>query len=147
MALTAGDCTPLLRADNSQNLTIDAANFPANTWSGTYNVSKTVNAGNLTLINYSGTFSGAAFEQDPYNRIAWQASGIMPVEDLQITCQSTTGAVSLSWSYASAFSRFKIYAASSPQGTFTEIGTTTTTSWNGTVSGDRRFYQVRAILD
>ncbi|HNX37433.1 MAG TPA: M6 family metalloprotease domain-containing protein [Candidatus Cloacimonadota bacterium] len=134
----------LLRSDNSQNLTIDAASFPANTWSGTYNVSKTINTGNLTLINYSGTFSGTAFEQDPYSRIDWQANGIMPVLNLTITRQSGVNPVHLTWEYPYSYTGFRIYASDSPDGTFTLIGSSPNLYWSGPAASGRKFYRVTA---
>ncbi|MEZ5195949.1 MAG: hypothetical protein R2764_05995 [Bacteroidales bacterium] len=61
----------LLTINNNQILTIDGANFPANTWSGTFNVSKTLNQGQITFTNFSGDFSDEPFENDPYDRIIW----------------------------------------------------------------------------
>jgi len=38
---------------------------------GWINVRKTVSAGTVTMVNASGVFAGATYEQDPYNRIDW----------------------------------------------------------------------------
>jgi hypothetical protein len=61
----------LLTIDNEQDLVIENASFPTNTWGGQYNVRKTVNAGSVTFVNSTGAFSGEAFDDDPYNRIHW----------------------------------------------------------------------------
>ncbi len=61
----------LLTINNSQTLTIDGANFPNNTWSGLYNVSKTANNGQITFTNFTGDFTGSEFDYDPNNRIFW----------------------------------------------------------------------------
>lgn len=61
----------LLLFHNNQTLEIVNANFPSNTWGGGYNVYKNLNLGNVTFTDYTGAFSGSAFEYDPYNRIHW----------------------------------------------------------------------------
>ncbi len=71
----------LLTIDNNQTQTIDNVTFPTNTWSGTYNVSKTLNQGNLTFTNAIGDFAGPDYEYDTYNRIEWDGYG----PDLEIT--------------------------------------------------------------
>lgn len=135
----------LLRVDNAQNLTLNGVIFPANNWSGAGNVKKTVNSGNLTFIAYSGGFSGPAYENDPYNRINWQASGIMPVQNLQLTLQSGASPILLTWEYPYPYTSFKIYGANSPDGTFSLIGTSTGLSWSGSAASAKRFYRVTAI--
>lgn len=66
----------LLRVNNNQDLSITGAVFPANTWYGVYNVSKSVNAGTLSFVSSTGDFAGPAFEFDPNSRINW--SGFNP---------------------------------------------------------------------
>ncbi len=61
----------LLTIDNSQIRTIRNAVFPANTWGGSSNVTKTVNAGYVYFVDYSGTWSGEANDNDTWNRIQW----------------------------------------------------------------------------
>ena len=61
----------LLTINNDQDLVINGAIFPDNTWSGSYNVSKTNDHGTITFNNYSGNFAGTSYENDPYNRINW----------------------------------------------------------------------------
>ncbi len=61
----------LLTINSSQDLVSTGAVFPANTWSGSKNVTKSVNSGYMTFLGYSGPFAGAAFENDPNNRIDW----------------------------------------------------------------------------
>jgi hypothetical protein len=63
----------LLNINNSQNLTINNAVFPANTWDGTSNVSKTENTGSIRFLNESGDFAGAGYESDPFSRINWNS--------------------------------------------------------------------------
>jgi hypothetical protein len=61
----------LLSINNGQALAIRNAIFPENTWSGTYNVSKTVTSGHVVFYNATGAFSGEAFDNDPNNLIDW----------------------------------------------------------------------------
>jgi len=61
----------LMTVYNTQDFTIDNAVFPANTWSGAYNVFKNSTPGNVTFINATGDFAGEAFESDPYDLIHW----------------------------------------------------------------------------
>lgn len=77
----------LLTINNNQTLTINAANFPANIWSGSYNVSKTLNQGTVNFTSPTGTFSGEDYDNDTYNRITWPVAA-MP--DLSITAFYTT---------------------------------------------------------
>jgi len=61
----------LLNITNDQDLFIENAVFPANTWGGQYNVRKNTNAGQVFFSNATGDFAGAAYERDPFNRIFW----------------------------------------------------------------------------
>ncbi len=61
----------LLNIINDQELVIENAVFPVNTWGGQYNVRKNVNTGQVFFINQTGAFSGATYESDPFNRIFW----------------------------------------------------------------------------
>jgi hypothetical protein len=61
----------LLTMNSSQELSCTGAIFPANVWGGASNVKKSLNAGRITFTNFSGDFSGPAFEVDPFNRVDW----------------------------------------------------------------------------
>lgn len=61
----------LLRIDNNQTLTIRNAQFPANTWGGASNVSKTMNQGQLYFVDFSGGFSGEDYDNDIFGRVTW----------------------------------------------------------------------------
>ena len=61
----------LLQINNDQDLVINGAEFPENTWGGAYNVRKTTNQGTVNFTNITGDFAGPAYENDPYNRIGW----------------------------------------------------------------------------
>jgi hypothetical protein len=61
----------LLILNNSQVLTIRNANFPTNTAGTQYNVWKGASSGHVYFVDYTGSFSGSAFEYDPYNIVDW----------------------------------------------------------------------------
>ncbi|MEI7981335.1 MAG: GEVED domain-containing protein [Bacteroidota bacterium] len=61
----------LLALSNNQVMTVRNAIFPANTWSGNYNASKGVNQGHVYFVDYTGAFSGEAYDYDPYNLVDW----------------------------------------------------------------------------
>ena len=56
---------------NSQVFVVRNANFPTNTWGGTFNVYKPVGAGHVYFVDYTGAYAGTAFEYDPYNIVDW----------------------------------------------------------------------------
>ncbi len=66
----------LLLINNSQDVYLHDVYFPENTWSGSYNVSKNVNFGNVYLPDADGSFAGPFFEYDPNSRIHWPSTGI-----------------------------------------------------------------------
>ena len=72
----------LLTINNNQTLTVNNADFPTNTWGGNWNVSKTINQGNVEFFDATGDFAGEAYDNDPFNRIDWTTSG---QPDLTIT--------------------------------------------------------------
>jgi M6 family metalloprotease-like protein len=131
----------LLTINNAQTLTVDGAIFPANTWSGTHNVSKTADQGNVTFTNFSGDFSGSAFEEDAYGRIHWSAGGVPEISNLSIE-RFGVNDVRLHWTYAFPFDSFRIYASDRPEGPFSLVGTTTNTQWTGSTANPRAFYRV-----
>ncbi len=61
----------LLTIDNNETRTIRDAVFPTNTWGGGSNVTKAVNAGKVSFVDYSGAWSGEANDNDFYNRVHW----------------------------------------------------------------------------
>ncbi len=137
----------LLRLDNNQTLTINGANFPANTWGGTSNVSKTLNQGQVTFTNFTGDFSGTAFEHDPYNRITWFVAGVPAITDLHIE-RSGINNIRLWWTYPDPYDLFNIYASDKPEGPFILVGTSTSTQWMGsTISLSKAFYRVSVVYE
>jgi len=134
----------LLRIDNNQSFTITGAAFPANTWGGAHNVSKTVNSGSVYFADWSGDFGGPTYEQDSYARLYWEGSGIPPVSDLTISHVHPN--IVLDWSYPLDAIEYKIYRSADPYGTFLYVGATTNTTWSQTVPGDKYFYKVTAVM-
>lgn len=137
----------LLRVDNSQVLTISNAVFPANSWGGSCNIAKTVNQGELYVINFSGDFAGSAYEQDVYNRIAWHAVGIFPVQNLSINKIPGTMDFVLLWDYAEAFTHFKIYVSPTPDGDYALLGTSLTNSFNVSAASATAFFRVVVVRE
>lgn len=66
----------LLQVNNAQEIVLHNVNFPANTWSGTNNVKKTNDAGDVTMASATGNFAGPDYENDAFGRIHWPAVGI-----------------------------------------------------------------------
>ncbi len=61
----------LLRIKNDQDLVVNDAVFPTNSWGSSYNVYKNINQGSVEFINASGDFAGESHDYDPYNRLDW----------------------------------------------------------------------------
>jgi hypothetical protein len=68
-----------LTINNDQILTIDGIIFNQNNWGGNSNVSKTQNTGNVTFTNFTGDFSGEAYDDDVFDRIIWD-EGIREID-------------------------------------------------------------------
>ena len=60
----------MLSFDNEQVITLENVSFYSD-GQETYNVSKTNDQGSITFVDFSGDFAGAAYENDPHNRIIW----------------------------------------------------------------------------
>ena len=138
-----GGC--LLKIGGSQAFTVNNANFPTNAGGGAKNVKKTDNFGSVYFSNWTGVFGGPAFEQDDYNLIYWQGTGIPQIDDLVITYLPATNKVQLNWSYPLPVTGFTIYRSLDPEATFTSHATTTNTIWSEVVPGPKYFYYVRAV--
>jgi len=65
----SGSC--LLKIQNAQNLSVHDALFTVNSGSGTFNVTKSTNQGQVDFYDATGIFSGEAYDEDPFNRINW----------------------------------------------------------------------------
>ena len=78
----------LITFSNTQTLTLDNLEFPRRpTAYQTYrNVRKGTSQGRIFLTNFSGNFSGSAYENDPYDTIFWLGSDIdLVVDHIMIT--------------------------------------------------------------
>ncbi len=136
----------LLWINNNQSFTINGAVFPANTWGGSYNVSKTADAGIVYFDNWTGDFGGPTFEQDTYAHVYWEGFGVPPVTDLGIQYISATNRVQLDWTYPLAATSYRIYRSTTPYGTFSYYTQTTANSWSQVVPGPKYFYKVTAVV-
>lgn len=136
----------LLTINNSQSFTIPNASFPANTWGGAYNVTKSVDSGIVYFANWSGAFGGPTYEQDSYDHVYWQGFGIPPIIDLNIQYIAATNRVQLSWTYPLAATSYRIYRSTTPNGTFTYYAQSATNSWSQVVPGPKYFYKVTAVV-
>ncbi len=131
----------LLSVENSQELTVLWAEFPANTWGGTSNVRKTLDQGRLTFFNYIGAFSGEAFDYDTFNRVDWGNPVPAPI-DLTITYTPADQLMVLDWVFDFPFDHFNIYWADAPEGPFTLRGTSVTRQWSDSSAYGRKFFRV-----
>lgn len=61
----------LITFSGTEPATLTNVDFPTNIWSGSYNVSKTTNQGEIEFVDATGGFAGASYEFDPYDLIDW----------------------------------------------------------------------------
>lgn len=61
----------LLTINNDQTISLNDVEFPANTWSGSNNITKTNDFGRITFVDANGDFAGFTYEDDIYDRIDW----------------------------------------------------------------------------
>jgi len=67
----------LMRMDCDQDLTVQSAHFPENTWGGGYNMLKAFepSPGNeINFANATGPFAGEDFDYDAYDAITWNSA-------------------------------------------------------------------------
>ena len=134
----------LLYIDNYDDVTITGANFPDNS-STTYNVAKVheppAGQGNISMVDYSGIFSGETYEYDPYNRITW--SGLPEIDDL--TIQYSAGNIILNWTYPQPVTQFKVYRSTDPYDfSGATVFTTPTVGYSEPTNSTNYFYRVTA---
>jgi len=70
----------LLTFDNEEEIVIENAVFPENTWGSLHNAGKSENIGSVNFVNATGLFAGATYENDPYERIVWTEPIILSQE-------------------------------------------------------------------
>ncbi|MCF8371348.1 MAG: T9SS type A sorting domain-containing protein [Bacteroidales bacterium] len=85
----------LLDVENTQNFTINYANFPSQGVS-TYNVRKGTSAGTVTMMNYMGSFAGEAFDYDPNNNVVWNTNLSVSGVTTNVSCNGgSNGAIDI----------------------------------------------------
>jgi hypothetical protein len=136
----------LLTINNPQNLTITGALFPNLPSPAAWNVAKTINQGSVILENWSGDYGGPAYENDPFARISWEGGGTPVISDLNISYIQDGSQIRLDWTYPLPVTEFRIYRGATPDGAFTQIGTTTNNYWSQPVPGNHYFYRVTAVV-
>ncbi|MGC9362217.1 MAG: hypothetical protein ACP5F3_04730, partial [Candidatus Syntrophosphaera sp.] len=138
----------LLALNNAQHIGITGASFPNLPFQyPSYNVSKTLDQGSVYFANWSGNYAGPGYERDPNDRIYWEGSGIPPVYDLSIGYNPFQNRVELDWTYPIDGAQFLILRADMPYGTYTEVGSTSLTSWSQSIfTVGQFFYRVKAVV-
>jgi hypothetical protein len=135
----------LLTINNNQNLALYDVTFPANTWGGSWSVSKTSNQGNLKFYSYLGGY-GPNYELDSYNRIIWYPNYIPAVTDLAISPDpNNVNQVRLNWTYPIYGAKFNLFSSDLPYNNFTYIGYTHSSPVSLMTSA-RKFYFIQAEL-
>jgi hypothetical protein len=104
----------LLTVNNTQIFSVNNANFPTNTWSGTYNVAKTLSQGSITFNSVSGNFAGAAYENDAFSRINWPAAALPELEITSASVNYTTRYVCDVITYSISIRNNSAYAINTP---------------------------------
>ncbi len=72
----------LLTIDNNQEIVIENAIFPENTWGSLYNAGKSTDFGSVYFYQSTGSFAGPDYENDAYECISW--SGVTTYQNLEI---------------------------------------------------------------
>jgi hypothetical protein len=136
----------------SSNNVVQNPIFPANTWGGLHNVSKPTSNGSITLQNATGSFSGAAFEYDPYGIVHWTYP-VAPGVPQNVVISITGSNAVLTWNTVAGVTGYKIYRAASPDliGEAELVGTTSQLTFTDTtypaVSHGTGFYFVKSYVD
>ncbi len=122
----------LLQIENNQDIVINSAEFPANIWNGNYNVTKTLNQGSVTFVDFTGDFAGENYENDTQNRVHW--GGLTAPEN--VTIQINGNDVVISWDTVTGATSYQVYSAVSPTGTFgiDTSGILSGTTWTAPLS-------------
>ena len=132
----------LLYIENDEDITITGANFP-DASSTFYNVAKIEDHGTITMVNYTGIFSGEVYDYDYYERIDW--GGLSAIDDLTIQYNSGTDEIELNWTYPVPVDQFKIYRSTDPYDfSGADVFTVYTESYSEPATGINYFYQVTA---
>jgi len=140
----------LLTMNCQQYLNIYNAIFPANTWGGSYNVSRTYATGSVTFRTYSGAFSGPAFHYTTNNSIFW-ATLAPPEAPTNLQISVANGTATITWDAVTGVTGYNIYRSFIPD-VFTEddwIGSTEMTSYGDESVSiyPKAFYMVRSYME
>jgi hypothetical protein len=98
--------------------------------------------GSITFENASGSFAGAAYESDQYNRVFWSVSGTVdPPQNVRITIPG--GYPVLVWNPSSGATTYRVYRSAIPNVSNwgSPIATTSSTTWTDfAVGGSTQFF-------
>jgi len=133
----------LLYLNNDEEITITGANFPDHA-SSEFNVAKVENQGRITMVNYTGIFSGEAHDYDDFipERIIWE---LPEIADLTITYNVGTDEIELSWTYPVPVDHFNVYRSTDPYDfSSATVFTTTSIDYSEPAPGTQYFYRVTA---
>lgn len=107
----------LLTMNTDDTFEINGAVFETSAKGPVYNVTKTNDAGDITFVDFSGNFSGEAWENDPNNRIHWfvpQLTVTPMNQDVGAPAGITTFEVisNIDWTVTEAFDWIEVSPAS-----------------------------------
>lgn len=134
----------MLTINNNQTFSVYGAVYPANTWSGAYNVYKSGTAGVVTFYNASGGFSGEGYDYDPNNLINWSFAPV--ITSLNISHLAASNRIQLTWTCSETVYSFKIYRSTMPEGPFSLAAIVTSGyTWSEPTPGRNYFYRIIAV--
>lgn len=140
----------LLKINCQNYLTVTGAVFPANTWHGLYNVSRTYAFGSVSFRSYTGAFSGSAYDYTTNGSIIWEA--IVPPDAPQnIQISIANDEATITWDEVIGATGYNIYRSFIPD-VFTEddwIGSTESTSYGDESVNiyPKAFYMIKAYVE
>lgn len=142
----------LLTINTNASHTIVGANFPANTWSGASNVTRT-NSGAMYMITFSswtGAFGGEDFDNDNYNKITWLQPE-PPATPLNLQIAIVNDEVVLTWNAVANATGYNVYRSFTPDNpsSFELMISTDLTSYSdeSLLYYPRAFYYVTAFAE
>lgn len=140
----------LLKMNCQQHLNTYNAIFPANTWGGAYNVSRTYSMGSVTFRNYSGEFAGPDYDYTTNNSIFW-VNPAPPDVPLNIQISIADDTATITWDAVTGATGYNIYRSFVPD-VFTVddwIGSTEFTTYEdeSVIVYPKAFYMVKAYVE
>lgn len=140
----------LLKVNCQTAIAINGAVFPANTWGGLYNVSRTSALGSVTFSNYSGAFSGPDYDYTTNNSIIWEAIA-PPATPANFRISYNGNAAVLTWDAVPGVTGYRIYRALSYEDLdeAEEVGNTDMTTWGdeSITLYPKAFYFINAFIE